>query len=681
MTEAKRFDALEKEFFNAWLSRNPVLAGRLGLHKYDMAMPEGTLSAELEDHRVLKRYLGKFKAIDGSKLPPARALDRDLLIQVLSLRLFEREELRFWESIPEAPAMIGAAYFLLLVSEHTSLANRLRAITVRMEKTPRYIEASRAKLTRPVKIWIDTELETLARLPSFFDALKQAGRINLLVREYDRLCRAIDVLQSTLEDYANWIIIDVLPRCRKEFAPGPEKFARLLALRSLGASPEEVLTFGWRQYKWHEMALRRLARKVQRGASVDEIREKVRASHPSTFADVLNAVRDSVKRAREVIARSGFATLPPDEELRVVETPVFLRHRMPFGGYYAPPRFESKQIGFYFVTPGEVERDLLKEHNVAALANMSVHEAYPGHHLHFVSANRHPSLARVFADGVETVEGWAHYCEEEMKRLGFDTSMESRFAQMQDMLWRAARVILDVRLATGKMEAEEAIRFLMEATGMERPAATAEVRRYTQTPGVPLSYLWGKERLKDLKQQCRRRMGRHFSERFFHDAILGTGLLPLHLLEREMEWRMAEEIQRQKTLPPPPEKGAKEKKAAAGKGAGVSPVPQKGGTSAGAGAGGEAPARSPVKAAPAGAAPSTPLPAAAKPKSSLAAPPPAAKKQNVQAKAAPPRRPPPRPARKPSKAAKPHKRPSRPKPRRPAAASHASRRRLSRRSR
>ncbi len=287
------------------------------------------------------------------------------------------------------------------------------------------------------------------------------------------------------------------------------------------------------------MALRRLAHRVQRGAAVDEIREKVRASHPATFADVLNFVRDAVRRSKDIVVRSGFATMPAVEELRVTETPVFLRHRVPFGAYYPPARFDPKQIGFYFVTPGEVERDLLKEHHQAALANMTVHEGYPGHHLQHVCANRHPALARLFAAGHETVEGWAHYCEEEMKRLGFDTSIESRFAQTQDMLWRAARVVLDVRLGTGRLGFEEAVLFLMDATGMERAAATAEVRRYTQTPGIPLSYLWGKEKIKDLKELLRKRMGKYYSERFFHDAMLYAGSLPLNLLVRDLEWRRA----------------------------------------------------------------------------------------------------------------------------------------------
>jgi uncharacterized protein (DUF885 family) len=625
--EMAKFNAVEKEFYNTWVQRNPVFATRLGIHKYDAIMPDGTLAKDQDDHRLLKRTIARVEAVDGTRLPPARAVDRDLLLRALRLRLFEKETLRFWESIPEAPAVIGEAYFQVLVSEHASIQDRLRAITERMEKTPKYIEATRAKLTKPVKVWIDTELETLARLPSFFDSIKQSGRINLIVREYDRLCRAIDALQNALEEYSNWIIIDVLPRCRKEFAPGPEAFARLLTLRGIGSTPESVLAFGWRQFKWHEMTLRRLAHKVQRGAGVDEVREKIRASHPNAFAEVLNAVRDAVKRAKDVVVRSGFATLPPAEELRVTETPVFLRHRMPFGAYYPPARFDPKQVGLYFVTPGEVERDLLKEHNLAALANMSVHEGYPGHHLQLVCANRHPSLSRIFAFGVETVEGWAHYCEEEMKRLGFDTSLESRFAQTQDMLWRAARVILDVRLATGRIGFEDAVRFLMDATGMERAAATAEARRYTQTPGTPLSYLWGKEKIKELKQSCRKRMAKYFSERFFHDAILYSGSLPLDLLTREMEWKMAEEIHRLKTAPPPPpEKTGKDKKAA--------------GHDKAAHAGKAAPVKPGAAAPPAKGAPAKP-PAAAKPGAPAVAKP---VRPADPARTKPPLKPQPRPA-------------------------------------
>lgn len=585
MDGTRAFDTLEKEFFNTWVRRNPLLATRLGIRRYDTAMPDGTLDREMEDHRLLKRFLSRFEAIDAARLPPPRRIDRDLLVQVLRLRLFELEELAFWRSIPEAPAKIGEALFQLLVCEALPLVDRLRCITERLERAPRYLNETRAKLTRPVKVWIDTELETIARLPSYFDAVKQAGRINLIVREYDRLCRAIDGIQNAMEDYTNWIIIDILPRCVKEFAMGHERFARLLKLRGIDESPEELVSFGWRQARWQEATLRRFAHRVQRGAGVEEVRQKIRGDHPNNFAEVLNAVRETVKRTRDIVARAGFATIPDGEELRVTETPVFLRHRCPFGAYLPPPRFEAKAVGLYFVTPGEVDRDLLKEHNRAALANMSVHEGYPGHHLQFACAHRHKSLARVFACAPETVEGWAHYCEEEMKRIGFDTSLESRFMLTQDMVWRASRVALDVRLSTGKVGVEDAIQQLMRGVGMDRMAATAEVRRYTQTPGVPLSYLYGRERIKALKQACRRRLGRHYSDRFFHDAILYAGALPLKLMAQELEWKMVEELKKPKApeVPEVKAEGAKGKAKPSAKGAA-------------AGAAGAA-ARRPVKAA------------------------------------------------------------------------------------
>jgi uncharacterized protein (DUF885 family) len=160
-----------------------------------------------------------------------------------------------------------------------------------------------------------------------------------------------------------------------------------------------------------------------------------------------------------------------------------------------------------------------------------VHEGYPGHHLQLTCANKNPSLTRTLSRAIETIEGWAHYCEEFMKEIGYDDTLESRFVQTLDSIWRATRIIIDVKLSCGKMSFNEAVDFLIEQTGMEKKAAIAEVKRYTQNPAYQLSYLLGKHLIKDLKMRVKKRMGSSFSDKFFHDTILNAGSLPMKYIE------------------------------------------------------------------------------------------------------------------------------------------------------
>ncbi len=137
------------------------------------------------------------------------------------------------------------------------------------------------------------------------------------------------------------------------------------------------------------------------------------------------------------------------------------------------------------------------------------------------------------------MEGWAHYCEDMMQEVGFNTSDEVRFIQLLDIIWRAWRIIIDVDLHCGKMTFDEAVDALVREAGMEKPSAVAEVKRYTQYPGYQLSYLLGKHLIKELREEVEGRMGDNFSLGFFHDTILYAGSIPFHLLRRAVEAKLA----------------------------------------------------------------------------------------------------------------------------------------------
>jgi uncharacterized protein (DUF885 family) len=109
-----------------------------------------------------------------------------------------------------------------------------------------------------------------------------------------------------------------------------------------------------------------------------------------------------------------------------------------------------------------------------------------------------------------------------------------RLFQLKDQLWRACRVVIDVKLHTGSMSFDEAVRMLVETAHLERPNAIGEVKRYTQSPTQPLSYLVGKQQIMDLRGAEQARLGSAFELRRFHDRLLSFGSIPLALIEPRM---------------------------------------------------------------------------------------------------------------------------------------------------
>ena len=558
MDAVKRLEKLVKDFSKEWVRRHPLVGTSLGLHdEFDGLMPDGSLDKELDDLKFLQRTLCEVQKIDGNRLTPAAAAERDLALHVLKNWIFDREVVRSWETSPEAPRVVGLAIFQILSRNYAPLQHRMRVIMKRLERMPKYVDQSRTKLRAPTKMAVEIELETITRLPGFFNILKDIGREHLPITPQRDLNRLIDHAQNSLERYSDWLIVDVLPDCREEFVLGEEKFRKLLQARGIDLSPGQISAAAEAEIPRLQERQREFGREIRRKAAIEDIRDLIKQQHPENFDGVLRYIRESAGKTRQFVTRSRFAALPEGEQLYVIETPGFLRHLLPFGGYWPPARHEGRADGYFFVTPGDCDSDKLKEHNYGALANFAVQQGYPGRHLQMAWAARHPSPLRALYEDPAVALGWPSYVEERAKEMGYDDTPSARFMQIQSSVLSAVRAMLDVRISTGRTGFQEAVENLIDQLGMDRVCAEAEVRRYISSPGAHTASYWGRDRLRELRRWARDRMESRFSETFFHTTLLQSGPVPVPVLKRELELRIAEELRR------PPEPPREESRKAA----------------------------------------------------------------------------------------------------------------------
>jgi uncharacterized protein (DUF885 family) len=536
MDENKKFDKLVKKFFWTTVKRNPDLATYLGLHQFDSKMPNESRKRYLEDIKIYEDFLKNFKKIQMKKLSEERKIDLQAAIYKINLVLFFLKEIRYWEKNPDIISSLGDSIFPLFVKNYAPFEKRIKNIIARVEQFPKIIKQTKGRIKKPVKLWIVLALESCDTLPQFLDIiLKTAKRRKIDKKLLKRLEKANEKAKLSIKNYKIYLE-SLLDKADNNFAIGEAKFRKLIKLRKLNMTPEEILEFGEKKLKELKRKLKIVARKIKKDANLDEIRKVITKKHPKSFKDALKSYRKIIKDARKFVKQKKFATLPKNEKIIVIETPSYMRHFIPFAAYFSPAKFEKKQLGIYIVSPPYTND--LSRYNYADIKNTSVHEAYPGHHLQLTCANTNPSLIRLLLNPTEFVEGWAHYCEEEMKKLGFDNSPEGWFILIQDMIWRAARIIIDVKLSSGKMSYEEAIDFLVKEVGMEKERARAEVNRYTLSPSYQLSYLLGKHLIKKLKQEIKSKMGKKFTDKFFHDTLLYSGNLPLFLMRKIFEQKI-----------------------------------------------------------------------------------------------------------------------------------------------
>jgi uncharacterized protein (DUF885 family) len=527
------YDLVEARFRRV-IERDPTGATSYGIHAWDGQLGDGSRDAVLADIADDRRHAAEIEALDPGGLSPEARFERDLELHHIRESLFHSAEIRTWERRSFALDSLGDALFLLMARDFAPLAERLVSIAGRLEAVPAFLEQHKTRAVMPqVRAWQQLEIEEAGHLRTFLDDIVAAGERSLARPEQQRLQRAVSTARHAISDYAGWLR-GTLAAGTDEWALGRERLDALLAVRALdGLTSEDILRIGFDQLALQQNARRAAAHRIDPSATELAVVEQVKGDHPATFEEALEGYRSAMLRARSHIIERGLATIPPDERIEVIPTPIHLRQSLPLAAYFQPPKFDRDPAGIYVVTPSvDDDPDAMREHNWSAISNTSIHEAYPGHHLQLVIAREHPSLSRLQLEATEFVEGWAMYCEQMLREHGFDAGPVFEVGLATDAIWRACRIVLDIQMHRGELSIDGATEFLTEMTRFERSVAHAEVLRYTYTPTYQLSYLLGKVMILELRTDEQRRLGDRFDLRAFHDTLLRNGSLPISFHRR-----------------------------------------------------------------------------------------------------------------------------------------------------
>lgn len=526
----KQFYEIVEDYFMRYLELNPILATIFGIHKFDSQLPRGDKKGIEEQRKLLLDFRSELENIDREKLSFDAKIDYDLANDIINLSLFYIDDLQLWRKYPFAGENLGEALFPIFIRDFAPFTERFSSIIARVEKGPKYLRESMECLEDPVEIYIDIASGAVKNFPLFLDVIYNTGVE--MIGEGDPLIfrakQAFEYLKNTLEEYQEWLQ-NIKPKAKKDFAIGYDKFKKLLELRGLDLTPEEILNIGETYLKKFKEELNRLARIITPDGDINKAREIIENEHPPTFKEIIEEYKKSISRAKEFVTKMGLAPLPENEKIKVIETPSYLWPIIPYAAYFPPAPFEENKVGVYLVTPS-TKPEHFKRHNYYSISNTTVHEAYPGHHLQLSWAATIKNIVRLMSHATEFIEGWAHYCEDMMKEYGYDDTPKHRFIQTLDAIWRAARIIIDVKLSTGKMSFEEAVKFLVDEAGMDKEAAIAEVSRYTFTPGYQLSYLLGRHLINEIKKEAKETLKEKYNDYKFHEILLKSGGLPYKYL-------------------------------------------------------------------------------------------------------------------------------------------------------
>jgi uncharacterized protein (DUF885 family) len=530
-----RFYDLVEARFRRLIRDNPIFGTYVGIHTEDERLGEASRDALLAELAEDRKHLAAVEALDANALSPEAAFERELEIHNVRRAVFDMDVHRVWERRSTAMDTIGDALFLVFARDFAPLPERLNLAAGRLEAIPAYLAESRSRATVPqVRIWQQLEIESARDLPGLFDEITAAGRKAAIPSaDQARMERAATAARAAVADYGSWLETSLATGV-DDWAMGREHYDELVGLRAFdGLDADAILEIGWSQLAENKAARVAAAREIDPDVEESVVIDRLKSDHPATFAEALAAYRDAMIRARTHIIEHDIVSVPADERIEVIETPDYLRNVIPFAAYFDAPKFDRHPTGIYVVTASvDDSPGAMREHNLSSISNTSVHEAYPGHHLQLSVAGKHPSLTRLTTEAPEFVEGWGMYSEQMMREQGFDDAANFRVTMHTDAIWRACRIILDIRMHRGEISVDEAVRWMVEQTSFEEPNARAEVHRYTYTPTYQLSYLLGKVLILQLRADEQRRLGSDFVIRDFHDALMRNGSLPISFQRR-----------------------------------------------------------------------------------------------------------------------------------------------------
>jgi uncharacterized protein (DUF885 family) len=266
----------------------------------------------------------------------------------------------------------------------------------------------------------------------------------------------------------------------------------------------------------------------------NEIRTNPRY-HPTTREQLSAGFAETGRKVDAQIPR--FFSTVPKAKLEIRPYPAY-SEKYQAGGSYESGAPDGSRPGVFYYNAYDLPSRFL-----TGITTLYLHEGAPGHHFQISLAQentRLPDFQR-FGGNTAFVEGWALYAETLGYPMGLFTDPWQHWGTLDDEMLRAMRLVVDTGLHAKGWNCEQAIDYMLANSGMGRTDATAEVERYIAIPGQALAYKIGALTIQRLRRKAEAKLGPKFDIRAFHEQVLGSGALPLPILEAKIDrWIAAE---------------------------------------------------------------------------------------------------------------------------------------------
>jgi len=550
----KQLDALFAESWEYDLAEDPLFATHAGDNRYNDRLPRESLADQERRLEKQREFLKRLEAIPRDQLSPADQIHYDVFRRVkqntLDAARFRTHLMPitnrsgFHVEFPELPKFMP----LLTVKDYENYLSRLEAFDRYVDDHVELLrEGAKQGYTLPSISLKDMDevlgpqivddpaksllYEPLRKFPEGFsedDRTRLTERGKSVIAEH--VVPGYRKLLAFIKD-------EYLPKCREQIGasalPDGREYYRFCVRRhtTLDIDPQAVHDIGLAEVKRIKAEMQEVIKRVGFQGDFAAFVEHLRAD-PKFYVDTPEAL---LKETALVLKRMD-GELPklfgklPRTPYGIREIPAFIAPRTTTA-YYQPPAGDGSRAGFYYVNTYN-----LKSRPTYEIEALSLHEAVPGHHLQIALQQEledQPDFRR-FTHVTAFVEGWGLYAERLGLEVGFYQDPYRDFGRLSYEMWRACRLVVDTGMHYLGWTRQQAIDFMAANSALTIHNITAEVDRYISWPGQATAYKMGELKIRALRKEAEEALGEKFNVREFHDVVLGSGAIPLEVLEENV---------------------------------------------------------------------------------------------------------------------------------------------------
>jgi uncharacterized protein (DUF885 family) len=546
--------ALLAEIWQDRLKHSPEFASLIGDKRYNDQLTDYSVK---EINASLQRgldYIQRLGAIDTTGLTDQEKLSSELMLRSL-IDAQQGAKFKEWE-MPVSPIfgfqtrladLVGQLSFDS-VKDYDDYIARLKKVPVAFSQVMTDLQLGVDEGRVPPKESLEKALIQTQGIASqkaeesvFAQPLKKFPK-TIPAEDQKRISTDLmTVIQAqvlpTYQRFAKFLSAQYVPNGRKDpgvwaMPDGDAYYAfRIRQVTTLDKTAPQIHEIGLDEVKRDESEMVAIARQLG-FADLKSFRTALAANpkdHPQSKEALIGAYKDYLAQMQPRLPEL-FGRLPK-APLEVVAMPSFAEKDSPMA-YYDQGTADGSR-------PGRVDVNL---YNFADRALHSVevvayHEGVPGHHLQISIAQELTGLPefRKYQDYTAFVEGWGLYSERLGKELGFYKDPYSDYGRLEADMWRAIRLVVDTGVHSQHWTRQQMVDYFHEHSALDETNIQSEVDRYIAWPAQALGYKMGQMKILDLRDRAKAALGSKFDLKAFHDEVLGSGALPMDVLEQRVD--------------------------------------------------------------------------------------------------------------------------------------------------